>query len=250
MKDSVKERIALVRESDDNEHLRRHLCPFYELGSFPKCPSCKKTDADLAECKEVYLTRIGVTPMDVWSSDFDNFHVEIREKIPFKEVSGIGINCDTCYMFDKCPMYKGGFSCAIDWTEGLPEKAEDFYDFLVDSQYERVRRATVFEKADGGVPDAGLSGEMDRLQAFVDGKANLSRERFSLNVEATGASNSGGGILAKLFGGGNKELPEKSENVIPIKNNDEIQEAEYVDAEEEIEKLQKEMEMEEQRKRQ
>ena len=49
----------------------------------------------------------------------------------------------------------------------------------------------------------------------------MGRERFSLSVEATGAapqSNSGGGILAKLFGGGgNPALPEKKPIEIPAK---------------------------------
>ena len=86
-------------------------------------------------------------------------------------------------------------------------------EFLINTQYERVKRAAVFEKIDGGVPDVGLSTEMDRLHDLVASKIEMGRERLSINVEATGAAPSagGGGILAKLFGGGGtKELPEKA----------------------------------------
>jgi hypothetical protein len=72
----------------------------------------------------------------------------------------------------------------------------------------------VFEKVDGGVPDAGLSGEMDRLNAFVNAKLEVGRERFTMKVEASGgvgsSASSGGGILSKLFGGGAKTVEEKT----------------------------------------
>ena len=78
----------------------------------------------------------------------------------------------------------------------------------------------IFLSIRSGVPDVGLSSEIDRLHDLVASKTEMGRERFSLSVEATGAapqSNSGGGILAKLFGGGNPALPEKKPIEIPAK---------------------------------
>ena len=121
-------------------------------------------------------------------------------------------------MYDKCPLYKKGYACGIKWDTNKPNTPAEFMDFLINTQYERVRRSAVFEKIDGGVPDVGLSSEIDRLHDLVASKTEMGRERFSLSVEATGAasqSNNGGGILAKLFGGGTSALPEKKPIEIP-----------------------------------
>lgn len=197
--DSISERIKYVKESDDREHLIKHLCPFYQLGKHPDCPTCAQTEDDLATCKEVYLSRIGKFPMDIWEESFDRFLVEERNKVSAKEIVGIGVNCDSCYMYDKCPMFKRGHVCGIDWMEDVPKTPEEFFDFLVTTQYERVKRASIFEKVDGGVPDRNLSDEMDRLSGFVAGKAELNRERLSIKFDASAPSGGGGGILAKLF---------------------------------------------------
>jgi len=199
MKESVDERIKIVKGTDDLEVLKEHLCPFFQLGSYPACMACRQSEDTVQECQEYYLSRISIVPMDIWSEEFDRFIVQERNKIPMKEVAGIGINCDSCYMSDKCPMHKPGFICAIDWEGDVPSTPEGFYGFLVDLQFERVKRASVFEKIDGGVPDAGLSGEMDRLSGLVAAKMDVGREKLSISVE-TSTPGSGGGILAQLFG--------------------------------------------------
>ena len=204
MKESIEKRIELIKNAEDSEALKKCLCPFFSKGGSPECISCRQSDVDLDECKDYYLERIISVPLDIWDSSFDAFTVQKREnKIAIKDVVGIGVNCSSCYMYDKCPMYKKGYECGLEWGASKPKSPEEFYEFLIDVQYERVRRASVFEKIDGGVPDANLSGEMDRLSGLVSTKADLSRERLSISVEASGAaSGSGGGILSKLFGGG------------------------------------------------
>ena len=117
-------------------------------------------------------------------------------------------------MYDKCPLYKKGYTCGIKWDTNKPLTPMEFMDFLINTQYERVKRSAVFEKIDGGVPDVGLSSEMDRLHNLVASKIDMGRDRLSINVEATGVAREGGGILAKLFGGPSKEaLPEKSSTI-------------------------------------
>lgn len=217
MKESIEKRISLVKESDDKEHLIKHLCPFYQKGGHPDCITCPQNEDKVLECKEYYLSRIVKIPMDIWEEDFDRNLVQARNKLPMSEIVGIGINCDSCYMYDKCPLFKAGYECAINWEENRPETPEKFYDFMINTQYERVRRASVFEKVDGGVPDAGLSGEIDRLNGLVMSKVNVNRERFSLNIEASSPASGGGGILAQLFGGGKKELPTAELTTLPEK---------------------------------
>lgn len=218
MNESVKKRISKITSAETPEDLKECLCPFFDKGGYPDCLTCKKTEADLEECRDYYLERIKLVPQDLWSEDFDKFIIKDRETLPIEGIVGIGINCDSCYMYDKCPLYKKGYACGIKWDTNKPNTPTEFMDFLINTQYERVRRSAVFEKIDGGVPDVGLSSEIDRLHDLVASKTDMGRERFSLSVEASGAAtpqSSGGGILAKLFGGGGsssseKELPAKA----------------------------------------
>lgn len=233
MKESIERRIASVKTAEDSEDLKKFLCPFFEKGGYSDCLTCRKTEADLEECRDYYLERIKLFPMDLWNEEFDKFVVRDREQISIEEVVGIGINCDSCYMYDKCPLYKKGFACGIKWDTNKPKNPTDFMDFLIHTQYERVRRSAVFEKIDGGVPDVGLSNEIDRLHDLVASKIEMGRDRLSISVEASGAAtpqSSGGGILAKLFGGGTPALPEKkpmeiSESSSSFKDTIDIQDA-------------------------
>ena len=213
MKESIEERIRAVKEAENYDELKKHLCPFFEDGGCPDCFVCKKDDDSLEECRDYYISKIFSTPQDLWDAKFDGIVIKQREEvIPVEEISGIGINCDNCYMYDKCPLYRKGYSCGIKWGSNKPNSTTEFMDFLIDTQYERVKRSAVFEKIDGGVPDMNLSGEIDRLHGLVMSKNDMGRERFSLNVEATGsATNNGGGILAKLFGG--NALPAEKEPI-------------------------------------
>lgn len=220
MKESIEKRIKAVKESETSEELEKCLCSFYEKGGCPDCLTCKKTEADLKECSDYYLERIKIIPMDLWTEEFDKVIVHKREQVPLDEVTGIGIKCDTCYMWNKCPLFKKGYSCGIKWDSGIPNTPTEFMDFLICTQYERVKRSSVFEKIDGGVPDAGLSGEIDRLHGLVVSKMNMGRDRLSINVEASSPSSAqSGGILSRLFGGGNA-LPESKP--IPISEKSEV----------------------------
>jgi hypothetical protein len=212
--DSIASRIALIKSADTEEDLKKHLCPFFQKGNFPDCITCKQTMEDLEECKDVYLENIKTHPMDIWSEEFDIVAIIKRDtKISMNDL-GMGINCNTCYIFDKCPMYRKDHECVIDWGENRPKDATGMIDFMTKLQYERVQRASLYEKLDGGVPDVGLSSEIDRLLGLVGMKIDSEREKFSLNVTATGrASDTGGGILAKIFGGSSKPAIEESKPI-------------------------------------
>lgn len=207
--DSIKERISLVQKAESAEDLKKHMCPFFEKGGFPDCGPCKKTMDDLEECKDVYLDKIRLRPMDIWEEEFDAISILKRDKVVLEDI-GIGIACNTCYIYDKCPMYKRDHECAIEWGADKPTTSGGLLDYLTKMQYERVKRASLYEKVDGGVPDVGLSGEMDRLTDLIAMKIDSERDKLSINVTASGkSSESGGGILAKIFGGGKPAIEEK-----------------------------------------
>lgn len=211
MKESIEKRIAQIKDaSEDYEELKKCMCPFFTKGGYESCITCRQTPADIDACTEYYLSRITLVPLDLWTPDFDKTIVKERETVDVDTVVGIGITCDRCYVYDKCPLYKASYACGIKWDNGKPKNPEEFFDFLINTQYERVKRSSVFEKIDGGVPDAGLSGEMDRLQNYVANKLNMGRDYLSINIQASGAAKAEGGILSKIFGGGaSPALPEK-----------------------------------------
>ena len=232
MKESIEKRMRLIRDAETPEDLKKHLCPFFEKGEPPDCVACRRTEADLDECRDYYLERIALKPMDIWCEDFDKFIVQKRDKMSLEDVTGVGINCDSCYMSDKCPLYKRGYVCGIEWGNNKPKTPMEFMDFLINLQFERVKRTSIFEKIDGGVPDANLSSEMDRLTDFLNTKDAMGREKLSINLEASGPSHSsGGGILSKIFGGGTPAVESHSAKSLPTET------TEYVEVEEEKEKI-------------
>lgn len=232
MKESVEKRMRLIRDADTPEELKKHLCPFFEKGGHPDCVACRRSEADLDECRDYYFDRIALNPMDIWCEEFDKILVQNRDKTDLEDIVGIGINCDSCYMSDKCPLFKRGFVCGIKWDTNRPKTPMEFMDFLINTQYERVKRTAVFEKIDGGVPDANLSAEMDRLTDFLNTKDAMGREKLSINLEASGPSRSeGGGILSKIFGGGTPAVEAKPTKSLPTDT------AEYVEVIEEPEKV-------------
>ena len=232
LRESIRERIALIKDAEDVEHLREAVCPFYELGGNPDCTTCLKAEEDVNTCRDDYLEKIVLHPMDIWTPEFDKLAYTKRDAVPAEELTGIGVNCDFCYMSDKCPLYARGNVCGIKWDTNRPENAKEFMDFLINTQYERVRRASVFEKIDGGVPDGNLSGEMDRLRDYVLDKGNLDVNRLSINVEAKSAASGGGGILSQIFGKPaalpaeeQPALPEAKPKLTPVAYGDQSKEA-------------------------
>lgn len=200
LRESIRKRIERMKTTDDIEVLRETVCPFFELGGHPDCSVCLKDEDSVRACRDEYLEKIVLHPMDLWSEEFDVVSYVKRDATPVEDLVGIGVNCNFCYMSDKCPVYRRDHVCGIQWDKQRPDSAKDFMDFLISTQFERVKRAAVFEKIDGGVPDANLSGEMDRLRDYVMGKSELDTNRLSINVEAKGSAGSGGGILAQIFG--------------------------------------------------
>jgi hypothetical protein len=210
-KETILEEARKVRDSDDVEYIRSVVCKFYRDGGCPElddpnvCNGCKE-DESVLNCKASYLTKIFYRPQKVWTPEFD---VPVqRDKVKLREdstVNQIGTYCDHCYIKSKCPQYKRGHQCGIDWSEDVSGlSSAEMMDRLIALQQERINKAKTFEALDGGVPDATLSLEMDRMSGLIQAKANLNTFKFGISATMSAPTEGGqkqGGLLSSLLGG-------------------------------------------------
>lgn len=207
-----------LRNDDNPENIRLVVCKFYgdnccSMSSDPDL-SCEK-DECVMKCKNEYLSKIFTRPQEKWTPEFD-LPVQ-RPKKKLNDFIEIGMRCNSCYMNDKCPAFEPNNMCGIEWEGEAITDPKDMIDSLIRMQYKRISRAQMFEEMDGGVPDANLSSEMDRLQGMIESKNNLNLNKLSININAQSQGNQGGGILSQLFGGGgNKEIPATSVEETPV----------------------------------
>lgn len=110
------------------------------------------------------------------------------------------IVCNTCYLAGRCPKFVVNQSCVFNFSLDT-----DFSDtktgmrVLVNIQKERVMRAVLNEKIDGGVLDKNLTNEISVLSQLMFNVENLNSDNTqSIEIKATGSK--GTGILATLFG--------------------------------------------------
>jgi hypothetical protein len=187
---------ADAEQADIDAIIKEIVCPFYKGGKHKGCIGCAQRSETLQKCKDEYIEYIPHRPMRVWSPEF--YELEVREKV---KINPIGLNCDTCYLSDKCSQYKARATCSIDWGFNIEDSSpQKILDKLIELQQERISIARSAELMDGGIPDQNLSNEIDRLTNLLAARADLDTDRFSLKVEGTAKGN-GGGILASLFGG-------------------------------------------------
>jgi hypothetical protein len=209
--DEIKDVVSELLSTEDIEVKKKYVCAFYQGGDNPYCRGCLQKEETVESCTEEYTGNILKRPQLVWSKDFTA--KKKRDKVKIDSI-GIGLSCDKCFLSDNCPLVEPGSLCGIDWgVEDLtdPKKA---LDYVIDIQAKRVNMGAVMEKVEGGTPDQILSGEMDRLARLVQQRQGLDMSRVSLTVEAQGKQS--GGILASLFGGGQKQLSEEKHNTVEI----------------------------------
>lgn len=210
--EEIRETIEKISSTEDLEELKKVLCPFYKP-THSDCVGCMQPDWKLLECREDYLKNIGDRPMKVWSPLFDMPLIKTREKKTLEELAEVDLICNNCYMSEKCPVFAKNSVCGIDWGGIDPKKPENIIDHLIMLQQKRVNRASKFEEVDGGVPDANLSSEMDRLTSLVQAKQDLNKQGFSFTLNASAnnpdAAKTGSGILQSIFGGGLKKAEDQ-----------------------------------------
>ena len=206
---------------DEVEEIRAISCHFYRSGEHPKvfsseCKGCLDPDA-VFRCRDQYLSKIYDRPSKCWTPEFDKPIDRPKEKL---DTVGIGMYCNTCYMAETCPKFQKNALCSIDWDDNIRDgsgavDSVKALDKLIEMQSTRVSRLQQFENVDGGMVDQNLSSEMDRLEKLIHSKKDYKSFKVKIGIESSAESPDGsnsdqaGGVLAKMFGMGEKSLPEK-----------------------------------------
>jgi len=117
---------------------------------------------------------------------------------------GLYMECDSCTLGDRCPLYREGKLCQIPATEVKgPQDFEGIMRFLFSLQQKRILLASMQESSDGGILDERLSKEMDRMMSMMQRFKDMVNPQDELVIKAKG--NPSGGILQKIFGIGGQE---------------------------------------------
>jgi hypothetical protein len=162
----------------------------------------------------------------------ENADTNDLEQILFKRSESMRI-CNTCFLRDKCVMYKTDANCAYSIPIEIKTKQDltDLQNTLVEMQVHRVLFMQMAEDVDGGYADPNLSAEMDRLQRMIKAKSDADKQVFSMTIQAS-QPNAGPGFMEQLLGSENAgklralDAPVKADELI---KNSEIYEAEIVD---------------------
>ena len=191
------------------ENIKLIVCPFYKGGENPMCRSCHQPNDTLHSCKDSYVSKINIRPMEIWSPEFDS--LKVREKKVVDETAFRSLHCDTCAFSKTCPEYEAMSTCAIDWTPGTDvTKPSEVLEVLIHIQHGRLKRANSVELMDGGIPDQTLSNEMDRMTVLLNMKNEVSMDRFSVTMTGKAQTGDKPSALMSIFGGfangGNKEV--------------------------------------------
>jgi len=214
----IDENLRVLSDPEDDDAVqtaREIVCIFYGKGGNTDCKGCTKPDEKVLECKDTYVDRIKVRPMEVWSPQFDEIEVREKKSLNFGRLT---LRCDKCNISDVCPEYKQRATCSIDFGDTDTSNNKVMMDKLIEIQTARVNFARSSEAMDGGQPDQTLSNEMDRLQGMLAARADMTADKFSISIEGKSQGNAGGGILSQLFGGMSKQ-PDNSlpaNQTIPI----------------------------------
>lgn len=132
------------------------------------------------------------------SVDADGTEVET----PIMEVPASGLlQCDTCYMRDKCPAMTPGSECVYEIPVKVRTQSQlaAVQDSLIEMQTQRVLYMRMVEMAEGGYADVNLSAEMNMLARMIKAKQEAAKEGFSLTISGQ-ATPGGPGMISRIFG--------------------------------------------------
>lgn len=240
MRDIVKQRIErdyeIVSSLDATvDDMKSITCKFFRKGKHPDCYGCDQNEDKVKACNTTYISRIMERPMTEWDASFSE--IKPAEELKSIQEANLGLNCNDCYIGEKCPLYKAASACSIEWNvpQDLINNTNSLMDYLIGIQMKRVQRALVHEEMDGGVPDQNLSAEMDRLQEMIQAKADLNTvkitQKTTMNIPGQAVKEGGGteSILSKIFGKtstpkldqpAQAQLPESTPRVEDLKEGD------------------------------
>jgi hypothetical protein len=125
-----------------------------------------------------------------------------KRQVKIMETPSTGLlQCDTCYIRDKCPAMTPGSDCLYE----IPVKVRSgsqltaLQDSLIEMQTQRVLRMSMIEQAEGGYADTNLSAEMALLQKMIKTKVDAGKDGFSINI-ANVQTPGGASMIARVFG--------------------------------------------------
>lgn len=145
--------------------------------------------------------------------------------------------CNNCYKSGDCPQFKAGYVCAFDrmmkrFDSRNYEDVVDAMASMVNNNLERMQRAMMFETMDGGFITPEVTGLIDqnmrlleKMQGLQSNKPKpvLSQTRIvnsdgseHTTTQVEVGSDSGGGILEKIFGNSNSNSKFKEEDVVEV----------------------------------
>lgn len=123
-----------------------------------------------------------------------------RQEARLATPSSTLLQCNTCYMKDKCPAREANASCKYDIpvTIRTPGQMEAVKAALTEMQVQRVLLMRMIEQTEGGYVDENLSREMTRAWKMLQDQSS-SGDTVKLTLEAGGQAASAG-MISRIFG--------------------------------------------------
>jgi hypothetical protein len=140
------------------------------------------------------------------------------------------LQCNTCFMKDKCPAMTPGADCVYEIPVQIrtPAQLDAVQSAIIEMQAQRVLLMRMIEQREGGYADPNLSIEIARLWKMMSDRSSAG-DTVKLTLEAGGQAASAG-MISRIFGenAGNRlaelEAPRDSQTVIA-----EVLEAEVIE---------------------
>lgn len=130
------------------------------------------------------------------------------------------LQCNTCFMKDKCPAMTPGADCVYEIPVQIrtPAQLDAVQSAIIEMQAQRVLLMRMIEQREGGYADPNLSIEIARLWKMMNDRSSAG-DTVKLTLEAGGQAASAG-MISRIFGenAGNRlaelEAPRDSQSVI------------------------------------
>ena len=130
IRDTVEQNLDILNENPGNMDIKKSItCVFYRRGGLADCFGCPQTDQIVTDCTEEYIDLMQKRPALVYSDDLLSPISRPKVSLASGVASELGLHCDSCYISDKCPVYKKGYACGIDWGETVPKSNAELVAF-------------------------------------------------------------------------------------------------------------------------
>ena len=143
-----------------------------------------------------------------------------RQEARMTTPSNTLLQCNTCFMKDKCPAMTPGSDCVYEIPVQIrtPAQLDAVQSAIMEMQVQRVLLMRMIEQREGGYADPNLSIEIARVWKMMQDRSSGS-DTVKLTLEAGGQAASAG-MISRIFGenAGNRlaelEAPRTSQSVI------------------------------------